>query len=156
MKSELIVDVQPDEIAIALTEDGRLQEINREKRDVDNFAVGNIYYGRVKKIMPALNAAFVDVGYEKEAFLHYLDLGSEFLTTRSYVTKAVSDRRKIPSMAKEPHQKDVGKDGQIADVLKVGDMLLVQVSKEPINTKGPRLTAEISIAGRNMVLIPFA
>ena len=156
MKSELIVDVQPDEIAIALTEDGRLQEINREKRDVDNFAVGNIYYGRVKKIMPALNAAFVDVGYEKEAFLHYLDLGSEFLTTRSYVTKAVSDRRKIPSMAKEQHQKDVGKDGQIADVLKVGDMLLVQVSKEPINTKGPRLTAEISIAGRNMVLIPFA
>jgi len=156
MKSELIVDVQPDEIAIALTEDGRLQEINREKRDQDTYAVGNIYYGRVKKIMPALNAAFVDVGYEKEAFLHYLDLGSEFLTMRSYVTKAVSDRRKMPSMTKEPHQKDVGKDGQIADVLKVGDMLLVQVSKEPINTKGPRLTAEISIAGRNMVLIPFA
>ena len=156
MKSELIVDVQPDEIAIALTEDGRLQEINREKRDVDNFAVGNIYYGRVKKVMPALNAVFVDVGYEKEAFLHYLDLGSQFRTLQMYVTKAVSDKRRVPVITKTPRQAEVGKEGQIADVLKVGDPILVQVSKEPINTKGPRLTAEISIAGRNIVLIPFA
>ncbi len=156
MKSELIVDVQPDEIAIALTEDGRLQEINREKRNQDNFSVGNIYYGRVKKVMPALNAVFVDVGHEKEAFLHYLDLGSQFLTTQSFVTKAVSDRRKVPAVSRIPHQKDVGKEGQIADYLHVGDQLLVQVIKEPINTKGPRLTAEISIAGRNIVLIPFA
>ena len=156
MKSELIVYVQPQEIAIALTEDDRLQEVSREKRDQDNFAVGNIYYGRVKKVMPALNAVFVDVGYEKEAFLHYLDLGSQFRTLQSYVTKAVSDRRRLPSMQKTPRQAEVGKEGQIADVLKVGDTLLVQVSKEPINTKGPRLTAEISIAGRNIVLIPFS
>lgn len=156
MKSELIVDVRPQEIAIALTEDDRLQEVSREKRDQDNFAVGNIYYGRVKKVMPALNAVFVDVGYEKEAFLHYLDLGSQFRTLQSYVTKAVSDRRRMPSMQKTPRQAEVGKEGQIADVLKVGDTLLVQVSKEPINTKGPRLTAEISIAGRNIVLIPFS
>lgn len=156
MKSELIVDVQPQEIAIALTEDDRLQEISREKRDSDNFAVGNIYYGRVKKVMPALNAVFVDVGHEKEAFLHYLDLGSQFLTLRDYVTKAVSDRRKIPSMNRLQRKNEVGKEGQIADYLHVGDLLLVQVSKEPINTKGPRLTAEINIAGRNMVLIPFA
>lgn len=155
MKSELIVDVQADEIAIALTEDGRLQEINREKRDQDNFSVGNIYYGRVKKVMPALNAVFVDVGHEKEAFLHYLDLGTDFLTIRQYVNKAVSDRRKVPAMLKS-REKEVPKEGQIADVLKVGDMVLVQVIKEPINTKGPRLTAEISIAGRNMVLIPYA
>ena len=156
MKSELIVDVQPQEISIALTEDGRLQEITREKRDVDNFAVGNIYYGRVKKVMPALNAVFVDVGHEKEAFLHYLDLGSQYLTLKDYLTKAVSDRRSIPPMSRVQRQKEVGKEGQIADYLKVGDLLLVQVSKEPINTKGPRLTAELSIAGRNMVLIPFA
>ena len=156
MKSELIVDVQPHEIAIALTEDDRLQEVAREKRDQDNFAVGNIYYGRVKKVMPALNAVFVDVGYEKEAFLHYLDLGSQYRTLHSYVTKAVSDRRRVPSMTKIQRQAEVGKEGQIADVLKVGDPILVQVSKEPINTKGPRLTAEISIAGRNIVLIPFA
>lgn len=156
MSSELFVDVQPQEIAIALTEDHRLQEVNREKRDQDNFAVGNIYYGRVKKVMPALNAVFVDVGYEKEAFLHYLDLGSEFRTLQAYTTKAVSDRRRVPDMAKIQHQPEVGKEGQIADILKVGDTLLVQVTKEPINTKGPRLTAEISIAGRNMVLMPFA
>lgn len=156
MKSELIVDVQPQEIAIALTEDDRLQEVNREKRNQDNFAVGNIYYGRVKKVMPALNAVFVDVGYEKEAFLHYLDLGAQFRTLRSYVTKAVSDRRKVPTIDKIKREPEVGKEGQIADVLKVGDPILVQVTKEPINTKGPRLTGEISIAGRNMVLIPFA
>ena len=155
MKSELIIDVHPDEIAIALTEDDRLQEIRREKRNVDTFAVGNIYYGRVKKVMPALNAVFVDVGYEKEAFLHYLDLGSNFLTLQKFITRTVSDRRRIPSMRSIEKQPECGKEGQIADYLKVGDTLLVQVTKEPINTKGPRLTAEISLAGRNMVLMPM-
>ena len=155
MKSELIVDVTPQEIAIALTENDRLMEVNREKRGVDTFAVGNIYYGRVKKIMPALNAAFVDVGHEKEAFLHYLDLGTEFLTQQKYVTKLVSDRRRIPEIHKIERQNQCGKDGQIGDFLKVGDLILVQVTKEPINSKGPRLSAEISITGRNFVLIPF-
>ncbi|MBQ4390541.1 MAG: Rne/Rng family ribonuclease [Paludibacteraceae bacterium] len=156
MKSELIVDVQSDEVSIAFTEDDRLQEINREKRGEDSFAVGNIYFGRVKKIMPALNAAFVDVGHEKEAFLHYLDLGSEFRTTAEYVKKAMADRRKVPAVNRIQRQPEVGKEGHISDVLNVGDMILVQVTKEPINTKGPRLTGEISIAGRNMVLMPFA
>ena len=155
MKSELIVDVHPQEIAIALTEDDRLMEVNREQRGKDTFAVGNIYYGRVKKVMPALNAVFVDVGCEKEAFLHYLDLGSEFLTLQKYVTKVVSDRRHIPELRKQERQPECTKEGHIADYLKVGDTLLVQVTKEPINSKGPRLTAEISITGRNFVLIPF-
>ncbi len=150
------MDVQLQEIAIALTEDDRLQEVSREQRNKDNFSVGNIYYGRVKKVMPALNAVFVDVGYEKEAFLHYLDLGSQFRTLQTYVNKAVTDRRRVPSLQRTPRQPEVGKSGNIGDVLKVGDPVLVQVSKEPINTKGPRLTAEISIAGRNMVLIPLA
>ncbi|MBR1515818.1 MAG: Rne/Rng family ribonuclease [Paludibacteraceae bacterium] len=156
MKSELIVDVQPTEIAIAFTEDDRLQEFSRERRDEDNYAVGNIYYGRVKKVMPALNAAFVDVGYEKEAFLHYPDLGDSFLTMRNYLTQVVSNRKRTPLIEQTERQKELAKDGQIGDYLQVGDMLLVQVTKEPINTKGPRVTAEISIAGRNMVLIPFA
>lgn len=156
MKSELIVDVRPDEIAIALTEDDRLQEVNREKRDADNFAVGNIYYGRVKKVMPALNAVFVDVGCEKEAFLHYLDLGAAFLTQRDYIRKLESDRRKLPPMSRLTKQPEVGKEGNIGDILQVGDMIPVQVIKEPINTKGPRVTGELSIAGRNMVLMPFA
>ena len=155
MKSELIVDVSPQEVAIALTEDDRLMEVNREQRGKDTFAVGNIYYGRVKKVMPALNAVFVDVGHEKEAFLHYLDLGSGFLTTQKYVSRVVSDRRRIPEVHKIERQPECTKEGHIADYLKVGDTLLVQVTKEPINSKGPRLTAEISITGRNFVLIPF-
>lgn len=155
MKSELIVDVQPDEIAIAFTEDDRLQEISREKRNEDTFAVGNIYYGRVKKVMPALNAAFVDVGHEKEAFLHYLDLGSSFLTLQKYMKQAVSDHRRAPSMDNVTAEAELDKEGQIGDYLQPGDMIPVQVIKEPINTKGPRVTAEISMAGRNMVLIPF-
>ena len=155
MKSELIVDVTPHEVAIALTEDNRLMEVNREQRGKDTFAVGNIYYGRVKKVMPALNAVFVDVGHEKEAFLHYLDLGSGFLTTQKYVSKVVSDRRRIPDISKIERQPECTKEGQIGDYLKVGDTLLVQVIKEPINSKGPRLSAEISITGRNFVLIPF-
>ncbi len=156
MKSELIVDVQPDEVAIAFVEDDRLQEISREKRNIDTFAVGNIYYGRVKKIMPALNAVFVDVGHEKEAFLHYLDLGNSFLTLRKYITQVDSDHRSIPDIDSVKPEKELNKEGQISDFLQVGDMILVQVIKEPINTKGPRVTAEISIAGRNMVLIPFS
>lgn len=154
MNRELVVDVQPNEISIALLENQRLAEINREGRE-QTFSVGNIYYGRVKKIMPGLNAAFVDVGYEKDAFLHYLDLGSTFNTLNSFVKQAVSDRKKQPVMSKTKPQTELGKTGSISDALKVGDELLVQVAKEPISTKGPRLTAEISIAGRFLVLIPF-
>lgn len=155
MKSELVVDVQPTEIAIALQEDGRLMEVNREKREENTFAVGNIYYGRVKKVMPALNAVFVDVGHEKEAFLHYLDLGAEFRTLQQFTQFARQNPGKRPQLQKTQRQPEVGKEGNVQDVLKQGDEILVQVSKEPINTKGPRLTAEISLAGRNMVLIPF-
>lgn len=155
MKSELIVDVQPDETAIALTEDDRLMEVSREVRQEQTFAVGNIYYGRVKKVMPALNAVFVDVGFEKEAFLHYLDLGSQFLTIEKFTQFAVQNPKRRPSIDRTPVQPEVGKQGNIADVCRVGQEILVQVTKEPINTKGPRLTAEISLAGRNIVLIPF-
>ncbi len=155
MKSELIVDVRPQEIAMALTEDDRLMEVSCEERGKDTFAVGNIYYGRVKKVMPALNAVFVDVGCEKEAFLHYLDLGPDFLTMQKYVSRVVSDRRHVPELRKQERQPECTKEGHIADYLKVGDTLLVQVTKEPINSKGPRVTAEISITGRNFVLMPL-
>ncbi len=157
VKSELIVDVSPKEVAIALLEDGRLEEINRDTRE-ESFVVGNIYMGRVKKIMPSLNAAFVDIGSEKDAFIHYLDLGAGFTRMNEYV-KALAEPdkpKKGVNMNKYIHFPEVPKEGQITDYLKVGDMILVQISKEPINTKGPRLTAEISFAGRNMVLIPFA
>lgn len=155
MKSELIVDVQSSEITIALTEDDRLMEWGQESRTEATFAVGNIYYGKVKKVMPALNAVFVDVGHEKEAFLHYLDLGSQFLTLEKFTQFAVQEKNRKPLLQKTPQQREVGKQGSIQDVCHVGQEILVQVAKEPINTKGPRLTAEISLAGRNIVLIPF-
>lgn len=155
VNSELVVDVKASEISIALLEDKRLVEINQEGRE-EQFAVGNIYMGRVKKIMPGLNAAFVDVGYEKDAFLHYLDLGSNFNTLTQFTTQALSDRKKTPAIQKTKLQPEIEKNGSINDILKTGQEILVQVTKEPISTKGPRLTAEISIAGRFLVLIPFA
>ena len=155
MKSELLVDVQPEEISIALTEDDRLMEVSREVRQEQTFAVGNIYYGRVKKVMPSLNAVFVDVGAEKEAFLHYLDLGSQFLTLEKFTQFAKQNPRRRPHLEQTPVQPEVGKHGNIDQYCRVGQEILVQVIKEPINTKGPRLTAEISLAGRNIVLIPF-
>ena len=155
MNSELVVDVQPNEVSIALLENDRLAEINKETRE-QIYAVGNIYYGKVKKIMPGLNAAFVDIGYGKDAFLHYLDLGSTFNTLNAYVQQTMEDKKKVTAMAKAKQYPELPKDGKIADVLQVGQGLLVQVAKEPISTKGPRLTAEISIAGRYLVLIPFA
>jgi len=155
VNSELVVDVKPSEISIALLEDKRLVELNQEGRE-EQFAVGNIYMGKVKKIMPGLNAAFVDVGYEKDAFLHYLDLGSNFNTLTQFTTQAISDRKKTPAMLKMKLQPEIEKSGSINDILKTGQDILVQIAKEPISTKGPRLTAEISIAGRFLVLIPFA
>ena len=153
MVSELIVDVQPKDISIAVLEDKKLVELQQEAQDA-SFAVGNIYLGRVKKLMPALNAAFVDVGHKKDAFLHYLDLGVEFNSV-SYFQKQIEDKKKIPQISKLKLQPDIDKEGTISDVLKVGQEILVQIAKEPISTKGPRLTAEISFAGRFMVLIPF-
>ncbi len=155
VNSELVVDVQPTEISIALLENNRLTEINKEKQE-KTFSVGNIYYGRVKKIMPGLNAAFVDVGHEKDAFLHYLDLSSSFNSLYYFTKQAVSNRKKTPVISKSKLQPEIGKTGTIGDVLTVGQELMVQVAKEPISTKGPRLTAEISLSGRFLVLIPFS
>lgn len=153
MTSELVVDVQPKEITIAVLEDKKLVELQQESQD-SSFAVGNIYVGKVKKLMPALNAAFVNVGHKKDAFLHYLDLGVEFNSVL-YFQKQVEDKKKVLQLQKMKLQPEIEKEGSIADILKVGQEILVQIAKEPISTKGPRLTAEISFAGRFMVLIPF-
>ena len=155
MNSELIVDVSPQEISIALLESKRLVELNREKRDL-KFSVGDIHLGKVKKIMPGLNAAFVDVGYEKDAFLHYLDLGPQFSSLKKFVTQVKTPNKKVGQLQKFKGDADINKNGAIIDVLKPGMEVLVQIAKEPISTKGPRLTSEISIAGRNIVLMPFS
>jgi ribonuclease G len=155
VSTELVIDVTPSEIAIALLENKQLVELNKDKRNFQ-FAVGDIYLAKVKRIMPGLNAAFVDVGYEKDAFLHYLDLGPQFLTLNKFVKSSISKKGKAPTLPKLKLETDIDKNGKIGDVLKSGQLVLVQIAKEPISTKGPRLSSEISIAGRNLVLIPFS
>lgn len=155
MKSELIVDVQPADVSIALLEDGRLVSLQKEARNIA-YAVGDIYLAKVKKLMPGLNAAFVNVGYEKDAFLHYLDLGPHFSSYSTFVEQLMSDKKRVPQLSKMKLQPDIDKNGSIADLLQSGRELLVQITKEPISSKGPRLTTEISFTGRYMVLIPFS
>ncbi|MDR1681091.1 MAG: Rne/Rng family ribonuclease [Prevotellaceae bacterium] len=154
MERELIIDVTTSEIAIALLEDRRLVELTKENTS-SNYSVGDIYLGKVKRILPSLNAAFVDVGDEKDAFLHYFDLGLHFNVLNGYVKKAQLNQRPTVTAPKSSDQV-LPKGGKITDVLTQGQAILVQIVKESISTKGPRLTAEISIAGRNLVLLPFS
>jgi len=154
MISELTVDVQSDSIQIAITEDHNLVEYQKESRQM-TFAVGNVYLGRVKKIMPGLNACFVDIGSEKEAFLHYQDLGSNFNSIKKYLKQVRSNRKKLAPFSKAPIMPGPSSEDNIGSLLEQGDEILVQVTKEPISTKGPRLTGELSFAGRFLVLIPF-
>lgn len=154
MKSELIVDVSATEVAIALVEDSRLVSLQKESRSV-SYSVGDIYLAKVKKLMPGLNAAFVNVGYEKDAFLHYLDLGPNFASYLDAVNQALDKKKKLPEITKAKSLPEIDKHGSIGDLLAPGQQLLVQIVKEPISSKGPRLTTQISYTGRNMVLIPF-
>ena len=154
MTSEVIIDAQPKEISIALLEDKRLVEYQREPREA-NFSVGNIYVAKVKKLMPGLNACFVDVGYERDAFLHYLDLGSQFNSFAKYIKQVQSDRKRLYPIQKATRLPDITKDGSIQTTLQAGQEVMVQIIKEPISTKGPRMTGEISFAGRYLVLIPL-
>ena len=147
MKSELIVDVQSSDVSIALLEEGRLVSLQKEQRNIA-YAVGDIYLAKVKKLMPGLNAAFVNVGYEKDAFLHYLDLGANFGSYSEYFQKLLADRRKRPQLEQIKLKPEIDKHGSITDAIEQGRELLVQIVKEPISSKGPRLTTELSFTGR--------
>jgi ribonuclease G len=152
---DLIIDVSDSEVSLALLEEKQLIELNKEKRNI-RFSVGDIYLGKVKKIMPGLNAAFINVGYERDAFLHYLDLGAQFRTQQKYYISALQKQGRVVPVHKFKPEPDIDKDGKITDVLTTGQTVIVQITKEPISTKGPRLASEISLAGRNLVLIPFS
>ena len=154
MKSELIVDVQAAEVSIALLEDGRLVSLQKEARNIA-YAVGDIYLAKVKKLMPGLNAAFVNVGYEKDAFLHYLDLGSHFSSYEKFVAQLLADRKHQPRLSQMKLLPEIDKHGSVTDLLAPGKELLVQIVKEPISSKGPRLTTDITLTGRYLVLTPF-
>lgn len=151
---EIVIDVRKDEIAIALLEAGRLMEYQKESREA-SFSVGNIYIAKVKKLMPGLNASFVDVGSEKVGFLHYLDLGQQFPSYEKYLKQLCGDKKKPFPFEKASRLADLPKDGSVQTTLKKDQEVLVQIVKEPISTKGPRLTGDISFAGRYMVLVPF-
>ncbi len=156
MEKELIVDVREDVINMALLENHRLMEYSSETLKGKKYSVGDVYIGRVKKLLPSLNAAFVDIGDSKDAFIHYLDLGLHFKAFDRFVQqidKRVSDTKAF--YRKFRNDEVLPKDGKIDEFLTVGMPIMVQIVKEPISTKGSRLTSEISIAGRNMVLLPF-
>ena len=154
MTSELIVDVQADDVSIALLEDKTLVEFQKEGRS-EQYAVGNIYLARVRKLMPGLNACFVNVGSEHDAFLHYSDL-TQFYPWRAKYLETVLKKKNYVTVSKVPcPEEETGKEGSIQNALKQGDQVLVQVIKEPISTKGPRLSCELSFAGRYLVLMPF-
>jgi len=154
--NDLIIDSSPTEVVIALLNDKKLVELNRDKRNA-GFAVGDVYLGRIKKVMPGLNAAFVDVGYEKDAFLHYLDLGSQYKSLQAY-TKYVlqNSKSKTNSISSMKLMEEIEKSGKINDIVASSQQVLVQIAKEPISNKGPRITAELSLAGRYVVLVPFS
>lgn len=155
MSNELIIDSRESEIVIALLDDKRLVELSKEKNN-KKYSVGDIFLGKVKKVMPGLNATFVDVGSERDAFLHYLDLGPQFQSQQKYLKQALSSKGERIPLHDFKLEADINKHGKITELFESGQKILVQIAKEPISTKGPRITSEITIAGRNLVLIPFS
>jgi len=152
---ELVVDARVNGIWIALLRDGKLIELHEERGNSD-FVVGDIYVAKVRRLSPSLNAAFVDVGYEKDAFLHYFDLGAQFKSFSKFVKETLNGKQNVPDLQYFKLEKDIEKEGKIADVVSSSQSILVQVAKEPISTKGPRLSAEVTVAGRYLVLVPFS
>jgi len=154
VNSELIINSNSKEVTIALIEDRQLVELNNEKED-SSFSVGDIYLGKVRKIIPGLSAAFVDIGYERDAFLHYLDLGPQAASVIKFTRNSTTGKHPDSHLNDFILEKEIEKTGKISNILTQNQWMIVQVAKEPISTKGPRITAEISLAGRYMVLVPF-
>jgi len=155
LSNELIINSTQSGSRIALLKDKGLVEFHQDNEE-SKFKVGDIYLGTVKKIVPGLNAAFIDIGYEKDAFLHYLDLGPQIKSLNKYTKQALTNKHVTGGLGKFKNEPDINKLGKMSQVLTKGQKILVQVVKEPISTKGPRLTCELSIAGRYMVLVPFS
>lgn len=154
MSNELIISAAQDGCRIALLKDKQLVEFHEDQQG-SKFVVGDIYLGTVKKVVQGLNAAFIDIGYEKDAFLHYLDLGAQFGSLQKFTKLVRAKKITGGRLDKFQLEKDIDKHGKIANQLSRNQLIPVQVVKEPISTKGPRLSCEISIAGRYLVLVPF-
>jgi len=154
VNKEILIDGSSSEVVIALLEDKKLVELHKEYND-NEYSVGDIYLGRVKKLISGLNAAFVDVGYEKDAFLHYLDLGPQITSCNKYIRNAIGGKGNN-DLTTFNLEADIPKNGKINNVLHTGDKILVRIAKEPISAKGPRVTSELSFPGRFIVLVPFS
>lgn len=154
MAKELVINVIPESFRIALLDNGTLLEYHVEDKE-SKFVVGDVYLGVVKKVAPSLNAAFVDIGYAKEAFLHYSDLGPQFKSTDFFLRSASKVKKHACGLDDFVIQPSIDKLGKIGDVLSKDQRVLVQVTKEPISAKGPRLMSSISIAGRYIIVTPF-
>lgn len=155
MNKELIIRSGSSDVDFALLKDGKLIELHKEE-DNNDIAVGDIILAKIHKPAQGLNAAFVNVGYEKDAFLHYHDLGPQLSTLLNFVKDISTGKLKDFSLKDYKVEPDINKNGAIGDVLKAGQPILVQIVKEPISTKGPRISSELSIAGRYLVLVPFS
>lgn len=155
MEKELIINATPTDVEIALLEDGKLVELHYQKTN-NNFSVGDVFLGRIKRLMPGLNAAFVDIGHKRDAFLHYTDLGPKLRSLAKYTNGALSGDIATHRLDNFKFEPEIIKTGKIDQVLAKRQQLLVQVLKEPISTKGPRLSCEITIPGRYLVLTPFS
>lgn len=155
MNKEMIIRTNSSAIDFALLKDGKLVELHKEDEE-RNFSVGDIYLAKIRKSVPGLNAAFVNVGYEKDGFLHYHDLGPQIATLLKFVKRVSTGKLKDYSLKDYALEKDIDKDGSINNVLKANQSILVQIVKEPISTKGPRISSELSLAGRYIVLVPFS
>ncbi len=155
MNFELVINSHPNGgVDIALMRDKKLVELHHEKAD-NNFAVGDVYLGTVNKLMPGLNAAFIDVGHEKDAFLHYLDLGPQIKSQLKHIKLLRNNLNASVWPEANQNEPDIEKTGKIGQVLQRMQQVVVQVTKEPISNKGPRLTSQLSLAGRYVVLMPF-
>jgi ribonuclease G len=152
--NELVIDKNSNGIDVALIFNKQLTELHKEE-NVSSFQVGDVYLAKIKKIMPNLNAAFLDVGHERDAFLHYTDLGPNFKSVQKLTKIVTQGGLKDASLSEFAVEEEIVKTGKVSDVLKKGDEILVQIFKEPIGTKGPRITCDISFAGRFSVLVPF-
>ena len=147
MKTELIIRSQNSDIDFALLKDGKLNALNKETNG-NKFSVGDIFLAKIGKVLSGLNASFVNVGYEKDGFLHYHDLGAQLLSLNKFIKGISTGKIKDYTLKNFKLENDIDKNGSIVNVLKTGQNLLVQIVKEPISTKGPRMSSEISIAGR--------
>ncbi len=196
MRKEIIINAAADQIRVAITEDKRLAELYVESPEKERM-VGDIYVGKVAKVMPGIRAAFIDIGHKQDAFLHFSDIGSTLSEYSSLIGDEDSDvdvddgpdedeegpatqsasqstsqqtsqqtslaggertaTASVKSAVELPPQRPQrsnGRDTRLPD-LKKGQDIIVQITKEPVGKKGVRVTSEVSLPGRFLVLLPF-